>query len=237
MTAEIVNLDGSSVTKLEAGKLKGINTIEWGFNAMAPKVAKGKGFSLASAPTVKAGKYKVKINKGNEVFEKEIEVKYDPNSSFSLEERTKQQNTVAELFNQIQDLAFLVHKIEQTDEKLEELLKAENNQNKQLIQFNQKLDSLRNKLVVTSGDNYVGAAEPQLKEKFNDIYGTINSYYGAPSSTQLENISSLKNDLNKAKLEFEKLNKDFKKVLDKSFEKNTNVKQPNIQSFEEFLKG
>jgi photosystem II stability/assembly factor-like uncharacterized protein len=237
MTAEIVNLDGSSVTKLEAGKLKGINTIEWGFNAMAPKVAKGKGFSLASAPTVKAGKYKVKINKGNEVFEKEIEVKYDPNSSFSLEERTKQQNTVTELFNQIQDLAYLVHKIDQTDEKLEELLKAENNQNKQLLQFNQKLDSLRNKLVVTSGDNYVGAAEPQLKEKFNDIYGTINSYYGAPSSTQLENISSLKNDLNKAKLEFEKLNKDFKKVLDKSFEKNTNIKQPNIQSFEEFLKG
>jgi hypothetical protein len=43
--------------------------------------------------------------------------------------------------------------------------------------------------------------------------------------------------LNKAKLEFEKLNKDFKKAIDKSFEKNTNVKQPSIQNFEEFLKG
>jgi hypothetical protein len=36
MTAEIVDLQGNTVTKLEAGKLKGINTIQWGFNAMDP---------------------------------------------------------------------------------------------------------------------------------------------------------------------------------------------------------
>ena len=90
--------------------------------------------------------------------------------------------------------------------------------------------------MVTSGDNYVGAAEPQLKEKFNDIYGTISSYYGAPSSTQLENIASLKKDLTKAQQEFEKIKTENSKSLDKLFEKHKTVQKPVTVSFEEFLK-
>jgi len=72
MTGEITTLDGTLVSKLEVGKNKGINTIEWGFNGIAPKVAKGKGFSVAPPPSVIAGKYLVKISKGNEVFEKQV---------------------------------------------------------------------------------------------------------------------------------------------------------------------
>jgi hypothetical protein len=59
--------------------------------------------------------------------------------------------------------------------------------------------------VVTKGDNYVGAGEPQLREKLGDIYSTIGSYYGAPSSSQLENIASLKIEYNKQVTAFEKL--------------------------------
>jgi photosystem II stability/assembly factor-like uncharacterized protein len=236
MSAEIVNLDGSPVTKLEAGKLKGINTIEWGFNAMAPKVAKGKGFSLATAPTVKAGKYKIKISKGNDVFEKEIELQYDPNSTLSLKEREEQQKVTLDLFNIIQELAYLVYQIDQWDDKVQELIKVEKVQNKVLVQFDLKLDSLRNKLVITTGDNYVGAAEPQLKEKLNDIYGTISSYFGAPSSTQLENIAALKKDFSNAKQEFEKIKKDHSKAFDKATEKNPTLAKIIISSFEEFLK-
>jgi photosystem II stability/assembly factor-like uncharacterized protein len=236
MVAEIVDLNGNLVSKLEAGKMKGINTIEWGFNALAPKVAKGKGFSAAGAPTVKAGKYKVKISKGSEVFEKEIEVQYDPNSTFTLNERTEQQRVTQELFNFVQDLAFVVYQIDQWDEKVEEFKKKNSAPNKTVDKLAMELDALRDKLVVTKGDNYVGAGEPQLREKLNDIYGTISSYYGAPSSTQLENIASLKKQFESSKTEFEKIKSGNLKAFEKILEKNTTVQKPVIVGFEEFLK-
>lgn len=236
MVAEIVDMNGNLVSKLEAGKQKGINTIEWGFNALAPKVAKGKGFSAAGAPTVKAGKYKVKISKGSEVFEKEIEVQYDPNSTFTLNDRAEQQRITQELFNFVQDLAYFVYQIDQWDDKVEEFKKKNSSPNKTVDKLAVELDALRDKLVVTKGDNYVGAGEPQLREKLNDIYGTISSYYGAPSSTQLENIASLKKQFDSAKTEFEKIKTVNLKAFEKILEKNTTVQKPAIVGFEEFLK-
>jgi photosystem II stability/assembly factor-like uncharacterized protein len=236
MVAEIVDMNGNLVSKLEAGKLKGVNTIEWGFNALAPKVAKGKGFALAGAPTVKAGKYKVKISKGTEVFEKEIEVQYDPLSTFTLNERTEQQRITQELFNFIQDLAYFVYNIDQWDEKVEEFQKKNSAPNKNINKLGEELDALREKLVVTKGDNYVGAGEPQLREKLNDIYGTISSYFGAPSTTQIENINSLKKQFDTAKVDFEKIKAGNLKAFEKILEKNATVQKPVIVSFEEFLK-
>ena len=236
MIAEIVDMNGNLVSKLEAGKMKGVNTIEWGFNSLAPKVAKGKGFAAAGAPTVKAGKYKVKITKGNEVFEKEIEVQYDPISTFTLSERAEQQRITLELFNFIQDLAYFVYNIDQLDEKVEEFQKKNSAPNKTVDKLAIELDALRDKLVVTKGDNYVGAGEPQLREKLNDIYGTIASYYGAPSSTQLENIASLRKQFESAKSEFEKIKIGNIKSFEKLLEKNTTVQKPVIVSFDEFLK-
>lgn len=236
MIAEIVDIDGNLVSKLEAGKQKGINTIEWGFNSLAPKVAKGKGFSIAGAPTVKAGKYKVKISKGSEIFEKEIEVKYDPNSTFTLNDRAEQQRVTQELFHFVQDLAYFVYQIDQWDEKVEEFKKKNSAPNKSVDKLANELDALRDKLVVTKGDNYVGAGEPQLREKLNDIYGTISSYYGAPSSTQLENITSLKKQFEVAKSEFEKMKAGNIKAFEKILEKNSTVQKPVILGFEEFLK-
>jgi photosystem II stability/assembly factor-like uncharacterized protein len=236
MTAEIVDTDGNLVSKLEAGKLKGINTISWSFNGLAPKVAKGKGLSFAGAPTVKAGTYKLRINKGNEVFEKEISVQYDPNSTFTLAERTAQQQVTMELFDMIQDLAYFVYQIDLWDATVDAYQQKNSAPNKTVSKLGQELDVLRNKLVVTTGDNYVGAADPQLKEKLNDIYGTIASYYGAPSSTQLENIATLKKALADAKAEYEKLKTGSIKSFEKELLKNKTVEAPIVVPFEEFLK-
>ena len=236
MTAEIVDLQGNQVTKLEAGKLKGVNTIEWGFNASAPKVAKGKSLSFAGAPTVQAGKYKLRINKGNEVFEQEIEVRYDPSSSFTLEERARQQRVTKELYDFIQELAYFVYKIDQWDTCLADYQVKNSAANKTLLKLNTELDALRDKLVVTTGDNYVGTAEDRLREKLNDIYGTISSYYGAPSVTQIENIASLKTDFEDAKKEFARIENGNLKVFRNLLEKTSPPSKPDIAEFDAFLK-
>jgi hypothetical protein len=170
------------------------------------------------------------------VFEKEISVQYDPNSSFTAQEREAQQKVVKELFDFIQDLAYLVYTIDQWDEKVEQFQQKNSAPNKTVTKLGAELDALRNKLVVTTGDNYVGAAEPELREKLNDIYGTINSYSGAPSSTQLENIATLRSQFTTAKAEWEKLQSSSIKAFVKLLEKNQTVELPKLATFEAFLK-
>jgi hypothetical protein len=236
MTGEITTLDGTLVSKLEVGKNKGINTIEWGFNGIATKVAKGKGFSVAPPPSVIAGKYLVKISKGNEVFEKQIEVIYDSTSLFSLDDRKKQQQTTQEVYNMIQDLAYLVYQIDQWDAKALEFKAKNTKSNKTVEAITKELTAMRNTLVVTTGDNYVGAAEDELREKFNEIFSTVSSYFGAPSVSELANISALENELNKAKSEFNTLKETKIKDFSIMLEKNTSVTKPEILPFTEFIK-
>jgi hypothetical protein len=236
MTGEITTLNGTLVSKIEVGKNKGINTIEWGFNANAPKVAKGKGFSVAPPPYVTAGNYIVKITKGNEIFEKQIEVIYDTTSLFSLDDRAKQQQTTAEVFNMIQDLAYLVYQIDQWDAKATAYKTKHTKADKYVDALRMDLTAMRNTLVVTTGDNYVGAAEDELREKLNEIFATISGYFGAPSSSELANITALSNELNKAKKQFDVLQETKIKALKSLLEKDTEIKKPEILSFEEFIK-
>jgi hypothetical protein len=95
---------------------------------------------------------------------------------------------------------------------------------------------MRNTLVVTTGDNYVGAAEDELREKLNEIFATISSYFGAPSASELANITALSNELNKAKKQFGVLQETKIKALKSLLEKDSEMKMPEILSFEEFIK-
>ena len=238
MSMEILDLDGNLITTLQAGKQKGINTVEWGFNRQAPKVAKGKTIAGAAmfAPRVKAGKYKVRITKGNDVFEKEIEVQYDPKSPFTLEERTAQQKVTQELFDFTQKLAYLVYQIDSWDAAIDQFNAKNSAPNKSVQTLNKELDELRDKLVVTKGDNYVGAGEPKLREKLGDIYSSVGSYFGAPSVTQLDNIQMLTLQFEEATKQFDKIKSGSLKAFEKELSKNTTVQTPKICSFEEFLK-
>ena len=238
MTMEILDADGKLITTLQAGKQKGINTVEWGFNNQSPKVAKGKTIAGAAmfAPRVKAGKYKVRITKGNDVFEKEIEVQYDPKSPFTLDERIAQQKVTQQLFDFTQNLAYLVFQIDSWDATIDQFNAKNSAPHKSVQTLNKELDELRDKLVVTKGDNYVGAGEPKLREKLGDIYSSIGSYFGAPSSTQLENIQMLKSQFDEATKQFEKIKIGSLKNFEKELSKNTTVQAPKISSFEEFLK-
>lgn len=236
MTAEITTLEGKTVAKLEVGKLKGINTIEWGFNGIAPKVAKGKGFSMAPPPTVKAGTYLVKIMKGAEVFQKEIEVRYDSTSHFTIQERLKQQTATQSMFDIIQELAYLVYQIDQWDAKALEIKSKSKKPNKMAETLSKDLTQLRSILVVTKGDNYVGTVEDQLREKLNEIYATVSTFYGAPSVTELANFEKLKKEFLEAKQTYLKIETQQISNLKKSIEKEGLVTLPEILGFDDFLK-
>ena len=79
-------------------------------------------------------------------------------------------------------------------------------------------------MVVTTGDNYVGAAEPQLRERMADLYSKVASSYDKPSSAELANLKVIADRFNKAK-------EDFGKIKTKYLKKEA----LEFKSFDEFL--
>jgi hypothetical protein len=237
MTMDVMDMEGNVVAKLEPGKQKGINTVDWYFNSKAPKSAKGKTLDGASlfTPRVKAGKYKVRVTKGSDVFEQEITTVYDPKSPFTLEERATQQKVTKENFDFVQDLAYFVYQLDTWIASAEAAKKKDTEKGSSADRMLTGLRSIKDKCVITKGDNYVGQGEKQLREKLGDIYSNIGSYYGAPSTSQMENVQSLRDMFSQQKAAFDKLKSTELKKFESELTKQ-GLKLPEVKSFEDFLK-
>jgi hypothetical protein len=237
MTLDIYDENDKWITSLSPGKQKGINIVEWGFNSMAPTVATGKTIAGGAmfAPRVPAGKYKAVITKGTEKFETIIEVTYPNKSIFTKEERLQQQETVKTMYAMTEELAYMVYQIDEYLAHSEKVMKENPGLKKQAMKFNTDLMSLKKTLVITTGDNYVGAADKELREKIGDLFSTIGAYYGAPSTTQLESLTMLQTDFAAAKKRFQEVQAAQLSKYKTSTEKAGFV-FVSLKSFEEYVK-
>ncbi len=221
MTLAIQDQEGNEIVSLVPGKAKGINVVDWNFRKKGPKVAAGKTFTFGgfTAPRVPAGTYKVVLKKGKKQFESSITIKNDPTSLITEEERIAHQKTTKLLFDDMEDLAYLVYKIDQNIKKAEQLSKNDPAAKKVTSATITELNNLKETLVVTTGDNYVAEAEPQLREKLSELYGEVADQFEKPSLSQLENKEVLETRLNEAKSIFEKINSKQIAKLNKYLEK------------------
>jgi hypothetical protein len=79
--------------------------------------------------------------------------------------------------------------------------------------------------VITTGDNYVDSAEPQLREKMADLYSKIAGSYDKPSNAELENLSIIEEQFNTAKKDYDKIRKNLKFI-----------DELKLKTFDEFVK-
>ncbi len=203
MTMEIQDMAGNKIVELGPGKSKGVNIVNWAYTRKQPKVAKGKtlAFGGFTSPKVPEGTYKAVITKGNETFEHLFDVVYDPKSTLSPTDRDLKNNTITKLYNMTQELAYMVYELDAI------LDKASIDKNTKLVA---KLNALKETLVVTTGDNYVGAAEPQLREKITDLYSKLVDSYDKPSASELENLGMISQRFEEAKVSLDKFKNSFK---------------------------
>jgi photosystem II stability/assembly factor-like uncharacterized protein len=217
MTMVIEDMEGNQIAELGPGKSKGINVVNWNYTRKVPKVAKGKTFSFGgfTAPQVPAGTYKAVITKGKETFEHTFNLVYDKNSPLTEKDRELKEVTTMKLYDMTQELAYLVYEL---DEIMENANTAGDKKTAE------KLNSLKETLVITTGDNYVGAAEPQLRERMADLYSKIASSYDKPSAAELQNLEVIAERFNTAK-------SDFARLKDKYLKKQA----VTLMTFEDFL--
>lgn len=197
MTMEIRDADGNKVLDLEPGKSKGINIVNWGYVRKQPKVARAKTFSFGgfTSPTVPAGSYTAVITKGRDTYEYPFELVYADNG-ISDEARARKYETTMELYDMTQELAYLVYQLDAY------IAQAEAAGDSRELK---KLNALKETLVITTGDNYVGSAEPQLREKMADLYSKVADSYDAPTAADRANLELIRQRFEEGKAEFESL--------------------------------
>lgn len=215
MAMEIQDMNGNKIIEISPGKSKGINIVPWNFTMKNPKIAKGKTFSFAgfTSPRIAAGQYKAVITKGKETFEHTFEVINDDKTGLSEAEIAQKHDTTMKMYDMTQELAYLVYELDAYHDAVKD-------ENEKLAE---KLNALKETLVVTSGDNYVGAAEPQLREKMAELYAKIAGSYDKPSNAEMENLKIIETRFDNAKSDFEKLKKKARKT------------ELTLKTFEEFI--
>jgi hypothetical protein len=229
MSLEVFDEQGNKVADLSPKKSRGINIVSWDYHLKPPKIAKGKTFAFSgfSAPRVPAGTYKVVLTKGKESYQSTLTLINDPKSQLSKRERKKLHQTTMKLYDMTQQLAYLVYQIDELSKRLETQSLDE------MKNFDAELKALKESLVITTGDNYVGSAEPQLREKLADLYAKVAQGFTPPSKAELRNMTLLES-------EFEQAQGTFSKLQDKYLPKLVEIEQANgvsyrLKSFDEFI--
>lgn len=237
MTAEIQDMNGKKITELDAGKSKGINVIEWSFTTKPPKIAVGKTFAFGgfTSPRVPAGTYKVVIQKGNETYTNDLVVQYDPKSTISMADRKLNEEGTKKLFDMTQQLAYMVYEIDETIKAAEDQKVKSPAAAKAVTPLITELNKLKETLVVTTGDNYVGAGEPQLREDLAELYSKVASTFYKPSDAELQNMAALEERMQSALVSFKKIKDKHSPKLSEVMAKN-NMQPIILKSFDEFLK-
>ena len=213
MTMQIQDLEGNVIVEPTPGKSKGINIVTWDYLKKAPKVAIGKIPSFVIAPKADAGTYKVIITKGKETYEHLIEVKNDPKSAVTPAERAENKSLTLRLFNTIEDLAYLGYRIDTTVEMLKDT------DSKNAIKFKEGLNTLKAKLVITTGDRYVQESEPELREKLSALYNEVVDTFEKPSQARFKNADTYERQLKDAWEEYHKLENKYMASINKEREK------------------
>jgi len=236
MTLEIQDMEGNKITSLGPGKSKGINIVYWGFNTSNPKMAAGKTLSYGgfTSPRVTEGQYKVVLKKGKQTFEHIIETAYDSNSLTTLDERKEQEALTQTMFTMVEDLAYIVYEIGVIQTKAKEVIDMGGKPAKQAQKTWNALEDLRTDLVVTTGDNYVASAEPELRERMGELYSNIATNYDRVDGSLKSNFELIRDEFDTEKARFQKImSKEVKKFY-KTLERNE-MAMPVIKAKELFL--
>jgi len=197
MYLEVYNNEGKMLSKLPAGKAKGINRVPWNLRMKGPKVPKSSQL-LGGAfvgPSYPPGTYTVKLYKKDKVYEGRFEVVYDTHSNHSIEDRNLQYEVLMEAYKLIEDLAFLDQEILEIQAQTTELAsQTKGKLQTSMLDLSKEMDEQHKKISATKYGRITG--EIRLRDRLADIYSGIMSYQGRPSETQLTRLKDLNGEIN-----------------------------------------
>jgi photosystem II stability/assembly factor-like uncharacterized protein len=200
---EVYDSDGELLKTLPAGKIKGINRVDWPMRYPPPKVPPASSLIMAfEGPRVPEGTYTYRLVKGNDTYEGEISLVADPRSPHSAEHRQLQQRTALGIYDMLERLTYVVDAlVDLRDQARERAEETDGGTAKRLNEYADKLDEFRSSIVSTSEAGLFGGEE-KLREELGNLYGSVNGYAGRPTDSELERMESLSRQMEEAEAEF-----------------------------------
>jgi hypothetical protein len=197
---EIYDPEGKLIKKLPAGTRKGINQVNWTIRMKPPKVPVSPQMEgeAMTGPNYSPGEYTVKLIRNNEVLETKIRLLSDPKSIYSLEDREVRQTALMKTYHLLESLAYLDRQAKEIRDKATTLAKnVPKPLARKLTEIATRMDTLHMKLVSTKEGKVTG--EEKLREKIGFIYGSIMSYLGRPTDSQISGLDILSKEVNSCK--------------------------------------
>ncbi len=189
---EIYDSAGEWVATLPTSKRRGINRVVWSMRGRPPKVPPAASlvpqFFSFLGPQVPVGTYTVKLIRGKETYEAQLEIVPDPRAGYSAEEMAEQDRAAVRLYAMVERLTFLVDRLIDVQDQARdrrEGLKERDKLGPKLDDLLEALENERKQLVATRKGGFI-AGEEQLREKLTALYGAINGYEGKPSRSHLD---------------------------------------------------
>ncbi len=211
------------IKSIPAGKRRGINRVQWPMRLKPPKFPPSNALTGGFfGPRVAAGQYRVELVKGKKTFAGSINLVADPRSSHTVEDRKAQNQLSMKLYNDINDLTYMINKLDDLKVQANEVkIKLKKSEQKKINGFTQKIEALTHGLSAHKKGMITG--EEKLKEKYGNLFGNVSAYNGRPSKTQFDTSVQLQKQLSKAMQKSENiLKRDLNKLnmmLEKSNEK------------------
>jgi photosystem II stability/assembly factor-like uncharacterized protein len=235
MYLEIFDKDNKMIQKLPAGTRKGINIVYWDIRMKPPKVPVSPQIEGSSmiGPNHPAGEYNVKLHKGSQVFDSNIRLLFDPGSRHPVKDQEIRQEALMKAYHLLETLAWFDRQAITFRAAAKERSKGVSKiLTRQLHDVEVRMDSLHLKMVVVKEGKVVG--EERLREKIGFIYGSIMSYKGKPTDSQLNGLNALSKEVDKINADLTGFKEKDLPGLNKELV-NTGKKEITVISEEEFL--
>jgi hypothetical protein len=217
-TIEVFDSQGNPVTKLIAGKRRGINRVAWAMRLKPPRVATAatlEGSSL-TGPSAPEGMYTARLVMDGQTFTATVKLVADPASPHSEADRLLQQQTTMRIYRLIERIAFISASfVEMRDQARDRAPKARaaagnkkvnENFGKDLETFAAELDKQITAIAAQRQESMPGiSGESKLREMVGELYGDVSRYGGRPTQSQLARAEVLEQEVEKANADFERL--------------------------------
>lgn len=235
--AEVVGEDGAVITTLATGKRKGLNTLTWGMNMKPPKIAISENTSGSAnyGPQVKPGTYSIRLVKNEKTFQAKLDVRDDPTSIHTAEDRSVRFASVAKCYALHGRLAYSADVAVAIRKAIDSSISRISETEKKKVEAMRDSVNAAYKEMVADKSALFADTEDKLREKLDDIYGSVQSYPGRPSTLQLQRIADMTKSIEMLENKVEMWKSSFILELNKIFQ---GISLPPVQlpSLEEFLK-
>ncbi len=206
---EIFDQDGKLVDTVSGSKHRGLNRAGWGMRVHPPAVAPAASalFEAAQGPRVLPGKYTVKLTKGDQTYNEQLDVAMDPRAKYSLEERKAQFDLSMKVYKELEHMTYGVEAIEGVRDAANARagkLTDKDPLKKQLQKLVADCDALRSKIVATKEGGMI-TGEERIREHLGQLYGAVTGYDGKPTDYQVARTESLGHELQDVIDDFNKL--------------------------------